>query len=108
MQIFKRIAALLALVLLAACSNIETVKDFEKRSVAYGWVDIKDIEINSISAIYIQQYRPKTESPYYTTGGAGVVTGDYYMVAASRRWWDRLPKPTQEALQKLVLETIQV
>lgn len=68
MQIFKRIAALLALVLLAACSNIETVKDFEKRSVAYGWVDIKDIEINSISAIYIQQYRPKTESPYYTTG----------------------------------------
>lgn len=68
MQIFKRIAALLALVLLAACSNIETVKDFEKRSVAYGWVDIKDVEINHVSGIYIQQYRPKTDSPYYTTG----------------------------------------
>ena len=50
----------------------------------------------------------KQQSPYYTTGGAGVVTGDYYMVAASRRWWDRLPKPTQEAVEKLVMETIQL
>jgi TRAP-type C4-dicarboxylate transport system substrate-binding protein len=50
----------------------------------------------------------KQQSPYYTTGGAGVVTGDYYMVAASRRWWDRLPKPTQAALENLVHETIQV
>jgi len=50
----------------------------------------------------------KQQSPYYTTGGAGVVTGDYYMIAASRRWWDRLPKPTQDALAKLVAETIQV
>ena len=50
----------------------------------------------------------KQQSPYYTTGGAGVVTGDYYMVAASRRWWDRLPKPTQDAVEKLVSETIQL
>jgi TRAP-type C4-dicarboxylate transport system substrate-binding protein len=50
----------------------------------------------------------KQQAPYYTTGGAGVFTGDYYMVSASRRWWDRLPKPTQEALQKLIGETIQV
>jgi len=48
----------------------------------------------------------REQSPYYTTGGAGVVTGDYYMVAASRRWWDRLSKPTQEALEKVVQETI--
>ena len=32
----------------------------------------------------------REQSPYYTTGGAGVFTGDYYMVSASRRWWDRL------------------
>ena len=50
----------------------------------------------------------KEQSPYYTTGGAGVFTGDYYMVSASRRWWDRLPKATQEALEKLVAETIQL
>jgi TRAP-type C4-dicarboxylate transport system substrate-binding protein len=50
----------------------------------------------------------KQQAPYYTTGGAGVFTGDYYMVSASRRWWDRLPKATQETLQKLIGETIQV
>ena len=50
----------------------------------------------------------RQQSPYYTTGGAGVFTGDYYMVSSSRRWWDRLQKPQQEALQKLIAETIQV
>lgn len=50
----------------------------------------------------------RQQAPYYTTGGPGIVTGDYYMVSASRRWWDRMPKPTQEVLEKLILETIQV
>jgi C4-dicarboxylate-binding protein DctP len=50
----------------------------------------------------------REQSPYYTTGGAGVVTGDYYMVSASRRWWDRLTKPTQAALEGLIMETIQL
>ena len=50
----------------------------------------------------------REQAPYYTTGGAGVFTGDYYMVSASRRWWDRLSKPTQAALEKLVAETIQL
>jgi hypothetical protein len=30
------------------------------------------------------------------------------MISASRRWWDRLSKPTQEAVEKLVAETIQL
>ena len=30
------------------------------------------------------------------------------MVSASRRWWDRLTKPTQAALEGLVNETIQL
>ena len=50
----------------------------------------------------------RQQAPFYTTGGAGVFTGDYYMVSASRRWWDRLPPATQQALEKLVVETIQV
>jgi C4-dicarboxylate-binding protein DctP len=50
----------------------------------------------------------REQAPYYTTGGAGVFTGDYYMVSASRRWWDRLPAPTQKALEALVSETIQL
>jgi len=50
----------------------------------------------------------KEQSPYYTIGGAGVFTGDYYMISASRRWWDRLPKATQVALEGLIAETIQL
>ena len=50
----------------------------------------------------------REQAPYYTTGGAGVFTGDYYMVSASRRWWDRLTPPTQKALEGLVAETIKV
>src|SRR5688500_3946093 len=50
----------------------------------------------------------REQSPYYTTGGAGVFTGDYYMVSASRRWWDRLSPATQKALEGLVAETIQL
>jgi len=41
----------------------------------------------------------REQAPFYTTGGAGVFTGDYYMISASRRWWDRQPKATQDALQ---------
>ncbi len=50
----------------------------------------------------------REQAPYYTTGGAGAFTGDYYMISASRRWWDRLTPPTQAALQKLIAETIKV
>jgi TRAP-type C4-dicarboxylate transport system substrate-binding protein len=51
-------------------------------------------------------YSVREQAPFYTTGGAGVFTGDYYMVAASRRWWDRLTPATQAALQKVIVETI--
>src|SRR5687767_793871 len=50
----------------------------------------------------------REQAPYYTTGGAGVFTGDYYMVSASRRWWDRLTPATRTALEGLIKETIQV
>jgi TRAP-type C4-dicarboxylate transport system substrate-binding protein len=50
----------------------------------------------------------KQQAPYYTMGGAGAFVGDYYMVSASRRWWDRLSPATQAALQKVIAETIQV
>src|SRR3989338_2077200 len=50
----------------------------------------------------------RQQAPYYTMGGAGAFVGDYYMVSASRRWWDRLPAATRGALEKLIAETIQV
>jgi TRAP-type C4-dicarboxylate transport system substrate-binding protein len=50
----------------------------------------------------------REQAPYYTMGGAGAFVGDYYMVSASRRWWDRLSPATQGALEKLIAETVQV
>ena len=50
----------------------------------------------------------REQAPYYTMGGAGAFVGDYYMVSASRRWWDRLSPATRTALDGLINETIKV
>jgi len=50
----------------------------------------------------------REQAPYYTMGGAGAFVGDYYMVSASRRWWDRLSPATRTALDGLIRETIQM
>jgi TRAP-type C4-dicarboxylate transport system substrate-binding protein len=50
----------------------------------------------------------REQAPYYTMGGAGAFVGDYYMVSASRRWFDRLSPATRTALEGLIKETIQV
>jgi len=50
----------------------------------------------------------REQAPYYTMGGAGAFVGDYYMISASKRWWDRLTPATRSALEKLIAETIQV
>ncbi|MBI2586651.1 MAG: TRAP transporter substrate-binding protein DctP, partial [Rhodospirillales bacterium] len=49
----------------------------------------------------------REQAPFYTMGGAGAFVGDYYMISASRRWWDKLTPATQAAMQKLITETIQ-
>ncbi len=50
----------------------------------------------------------REQAPYFSIGGAGAFVGDYYFVSASRRWWDKLTPATQDAVQKLVLETLQI
>ena len=50
----------------------------------------------------------REQAPFYTTGGAGAFTGDYYMISASRRWWDRLSPATQAALEQVIQDTIRV
>jgi len=50
----------------------------------------------------------REQAPFYTMGGAGAFVGDYYMVSASRRWWDRLSPAQRGAMEKLINETIQV
>jgi len=49
----------------------------------------------------------REQTPYFTTGGPGAFTGDYYMVAASMRWWNRLTPATQAVLEKVIAGTIQ-
>ena len=50
----------------------------------------------------------REQAPFYTMGGAGAFVGDYYMISASRRWWDRLTPATRTALEGLIKDTIQV
>jgi TRAP-type C4-dicarboxylate transport system substrate-binding protein len=50
----------------------------------------------------------REQAPFYTMGGAGAFVGDYYMISASKRWWDRLTPATRTALEGLIRETIQV
>jgi len=50
----------------------------------------------------------RQQAPFYTMGGAGAFVGDYYMISASRRWWDRLTPATRTAVEGLIKETIQV
>jgi TRAP-type C4-dicarboxylate transport system substrate-binding protein len=50
----------------------------------------------------------REQAPFYTMGGAGAFVGDYYMISASRRWFDRLTPATRQALEGLIKETIQV
>jgi TRAP-type C4-dicarboxylate transport system substrate-binding protein len=52
--------------------------------------------------------RVREQAPYYTMGGAGTFDGDYSMVSASLRWWDRLSGAQRAALEGLVKETIKV
>ena len=48
----------------------------------------------------------REQAPFYTTGGAGAFTGDYYMISASSRWWNRLTPATKAAVEKVVQDTI--
>jgi TRAP-type C4-dicarboxylate transport system substrate-binding protein len=50
----------------------------------------------------------REQAPFFTMGGAGAFIGDYYMVSASRRWWDRLTPATRSALEKLIADTVKV
>jgi len=50
----------------------------------------------------------REQTPFFSIGGAGAFVGDYYMISASKRWWDRLSPATQAALQGLIAETIRL
>lgn len=45
----------------------------------------------------------RQQAPYYSVAGINGIVGDYYWVGASRKWWNRLNKPTQQTLEKLIV-----
>ena len=48
----------------------------------------------------------KDQAPYFTIAGINGMVGDYYWVGASEKWWNKLNKPTQAALQKLIVDEV--
>jgi len=48
----------------------------------------------------------RDQAPFYTVAGINGIVGDYYWIGASQQWWDGLNEPTQEALEKLIVEEV--
>jgi TRAP-type C4-dicarboxylate transport system substrate-binding protein len=48
----------------------------------------------------------RDQAPFYTIAGVNGIVGDYYWVGVSLKWWNKLNKPTQAALEKLVVEEL--
>lgn len=61
----KRLLLLCAMLLLASCASVEQIKDFQDRSLGYGWLDIKEVDGNRLHAVSIYQFRPQTDRPYF-------------------------------------------
>lgn len=63
----KRLAFIFAALLLAGCGTTTRIADFTDRSVGYGWLNIKDVDANRLTEVYIYQFRPHAAEPYYPT-----------------------------------------
>ena len=48
----------------------------------------------------------KDQAPFFTIAGVNGIVGDYYWIGASNIWWNKLNKPTRQALEKLILEEV--
>lgn len=65
-----RLLTLASILLLPSCALLggKEIKDFDNRSVVYGWLDIKDVDANRLHQVSFFQSRPKTKEPYYQVG----------------------------------------
>lgn len=70
MSLPRLIILLTAILSLPGCMLLggKEIKDFDKRSVVYGWLDIKEVDANRIHRVSLFQSRPKTKEPYYQAG----------------------------------------
>ncbi|MPY73554.1 MAG: hypothetical protein GEU87_04785 [Alphaproteobacteria bacterium] len=48
----------------------------------------------------------KDQAPYFTIAGINGISGDFYWVGASLAWWNKLNKPTQDTIEKLMVEKV--
>lgn len=78
----KRLALLACAALLASCASGTRITDFSDRSVGYGWLNIKDVDANTLHSVDIYQYRPQTAEPYYPTAVKPFKEGFLYYTMA--------------------------
>ncbi len=48
----------------------------------------------------------KDQAPYFTVAGINGISGDYYWIGASYKWWNRLNKPTQNIIETLMVKKV--
>jgi TRAP-type C4-dicarboxylate transport system substrate-binding protein len=48
----------------------------------------------------------KDQAPYFTIAGINGISGDLYWIGASMVWWNKLNKPTQQIIEKLMVEKV--
>ena len=48
----------------------------------------------------------KDQASYFTIAGINGIAGDFYWIGASQQWWNKLPKPTQAVLEKLIVQEV--
>jgi TRAP-type C4-dicarboxylate transport system substrate-binding protein len=48
----------------------------------------------------------RNQAPFYTVAGVNGIVGDYYWFGVSKKWWASLNKPTQDAIEKLIVEEV--
>lgn len=78
----KRFALVLSVVLLAGCATGTQVTDFENRSLAYGWLNIKEVDANRLHSVSVYQFRPQTTEPYYPAAVKEFKNGFLYYTMA--------------------------
>ena len=45
----------------------------------------------------------KEQAPYFSVAGVNGIVGDYYFIAGSNKWWSKLKKDQQDALQDIIV-----
>ncbi|MGY9026986.1 MAG: TRAP transporter substrate-binding protein [Candidatus Puniceispirillales bacterium] len=45
----------------------------------------------------------KEQAPYFSVAGINGIVGDYYFIAAGNKWWNKLKKDQQDALQDIIV-----